>query len=717
MRLEIEQSIESTTTNYYRQPVEETSSNGVDVSRLLKQGVSAAQSGERALARTLLLRVTEADPQNTDAWLWLASISEYPEELLGFLDNVLSVDPDNSRARQWKAATRSLLAKTFVQRGISANEDGQTQFAIDCFDKALEHDEQCEAALVWKASLMESENERESLLVRALEINPDNEDAKAALSAITGRREQLQLNAARTAAVNGDLSGAELILHQILANDADSIDAWLLMSQVAAPFSEKMLAYRRILELDPSNALANAGHDFISDMRDAVQAEDSDTEAAETVEGAEQFAAEPSTEGDQQMSADVEQFEETGYYENSIEPVIPEMNEPAESYDFLNDTEPDSVENETSQVDEMPEVDFQAAEETDHNGSYYHEEELAPANTEATMETDAFDSEQSDDEPSVAAGSMADDANAYDLGQRREFLSHASETPVVEEPAAEPEWPAEQPSDEVGQHFFAENDQIVEDVVPQDHCPYCHAANEPHAFECSSCMAILTLSDLERLLANSNPNVEAVQEAVTRMESEWNLREFTEQELTVLGIGKLNLNDPDAGFAYLQEASRLNPNNVILASQVNALAIRLDEIRRQNEVHGAMPKGKTILVVDDSATVRKLISSKLEKSGHNVVCAEDGVDAMSVLESTVPDLVLLDIAMPRMDGYSVCKLIRSNEATKEVPVVMISGKDGFFDKVRGRMAGTTGYITKPFGPETLMRALETYLLPEMAEND
>jgi len=229
-------------------------------------------------------------------------------------------------------------------------------------------------------------------------------------------------------------------------------------------------------------------------------------------------------------------------------------------------------------------------------------------------------------------------------------------------------------------------------------------------------MAVLSLSDLERLLANSNSDVEAIQEAVTRMESEWNMREFSEQELTVLGIGQLNLNNPEAGFAYLQEASRLNPNNVILASQVNALAIRLDEIRRQNEVHDAMPKGKTILVVDDSATVRKLISSKLEKSGHNVVCAEDGVDAMSVLESTVPDLVLLDIAMPRMDGYSVCKLIRANEATKDVPVVMISGKDGFFDKVRGRMAGTTGYITKPFGPETLMRALETYLLPEMAEN-
>ena len=123
-----------------------------------------------------------------------------------------------------------------------------------------------------------------------------------------------------------------------------------------------------------------------------------------------------------------------------------------------------------------------------------------------------------------------------------------------------------------------------------------------------------------------------------------------------------------------------------------------------------MPKDKTIMVVDDSATVRKLISGKLEKCGHIVITAVDGKDAMEKLGDVVPDLILLDIAMPRMDGYQVCKLIRNNDTTKEVPIVMISGKDGFFDKVRGRMVGTTSYITKPFGPETLMKMLETYLV-------
>jgi len=222
-------------------------------------------------------------------------------------------------------------------------------------------------------------------------------------------------------------------------------------------------------------------------------------------------------------------------------------------------------------------------------------------------------------------------------------------------------------------------------------------------------MAILTLSDLEMLLANQHADKFILRDAVEKMERENSAREFTESELTMLGIGHLNLRNLQSGYLYLNEASKLNPNNIVLSSHVNVLLMRLGEIEKQDEGQDAMPKGKKILVVDDSPTVRKLIAGKLEKSGHDVYCSNDGVEAMERLQNLVPDLILLDITMPRMDGYQVCKLIRTNEATKNVPVVMISGKDGFFDKVRGRMAGTSGYITKPFGPETLMKAVETYL--------
>ncbi|MCU0238530.1 MAG: response regulator [Pyrinomonadaceae bacterium] len=117
------------------------------------------------------------------------------------------------------------------------------------------------------------------------------------------------------------------------------------------------------------------------------------------------------------------------------------------------------------------------------------------------------------------------------------------------------------------------------------------------------------------------------------------------------------------------------------------------------------------MIVDDSPTVRKLVSTKLEKCGHTVVSAIDGMDALAKINETIPDLILLDITMPRLDGYQVCKLIRGNELTKDIPIIMISGKDGFFDKVRGRMAGSSGYITKPFGPDTLMKTLESHFSP------
>jgi twitching motility two-component system response regulator PilG len=209
------------------------------------------------------------------------------------------------------------------------------------------------------------------------------------------------------------------------------------------------------------------------------------------------------------------------------------------------------------------------------------------------------------------------------------------------------------------------------------------------------------------LLSNREVRSDLIGQVVERMETERLSRGLHEDELITLGLGHLNLKNLDAGFSTLRDAAQANPNNVILASQVNALAIRLEETKDQT--NGVALLAKAILVVDDSVTVRKLISGKLEKNGHKVVCAEDGADAIAVLENFKPDLVLLDIDMPKMDGYQVCKLIRGRAATKDVPVIMISGKDGFFDKVRGKMAGATDHISKPFGPETLMKALENYL--------
>ena len=111
-------------------------------------------------------------------------------------------------------------------------------------------------------------------------------------------------------------------------------------------------------------------------------------------------------------------------------------------------------------------------------------------------------------------------------------------------------------------------------------------------------------------------------------------------------------------------------------------------------------------MVDDSPTIQKVVSVTLEAHGHEVVTASDGMEALAKLRTLRPDLVLLDITMPHMDGYQLCRILRSNELTKQVPIVMLSGKDGLFDKMRGRMAGAATYITKPFAPSALPPLVE-----------
>ncbi len=113
-------------------------------------------------------------------------------------------------------------------------------------------------------------------------------------------------------------------------------------------------------------------------------------------------------------------------------------------------------------------------------------------------------------------------------------------------------------------------------------------------------------------------------------------------------------------------------------------------------------------MVDDSPTIQKVVSVTLEAHGHEVVTASDGMEALAKLRTLRPDLVLLDITMPHMDGYQLCRILRSNELTKSVPIVMLSGKDGLFDKMRGRMAGAATYITKPFAPSALPPLVDKY---------
>lgn len=590
-----------------------------DLDILLRDGIAAAQSGERELARQLLSEAADVDPQSEDAWMWLASISDYPEELLAFLNRVLAINPENERAAQWRSATRSLMAKTFVQRAVAARDEGSMKRAKQCLEQAITYDYNCEMAWSWRASFAETEEEKLECLRNVLEINPGNDAARKALDALTSPPLPADFDEARAAAATGKRKKAFELVEEFLRKVPDNAEAWVLRSHLALVIDDKIDSLEKALAIDPEHAAAKSNHAFLlktigrTSDRSAAQSQVNVVEPAVPIAGVIQVPASG-------ISTEIlpEAVDHVGIHDAALDPL------PASAIKI---------------VDEL----------------------LADSGV-GIASPDLYRV----DEPYAHA---AEEYDLLDLGA----------------PVSEPVRSA---------------------------CSYCAVANEVQAFECVCCRATLTLSDIESLLANSRADRERVQQAVTQMEAEWNLRDFGVGELVALGIGHFNLNNFGPGLRYLQEASRVDPNNVILAGQVNALAIRLAEMRRQVENNEARPFGKTILVVDDSPTVRKLIAGKLEKSGHTVQCAVDGVEAIEMLRTSLPDLVLLDITMPRMDGYDVCKEIRQNPATAGLPVVMISGKDGFFDKVRGRMAGATGYVTKPFGPETLMKALETYLVPD-----
>lgn len=910
MRLEFEP---NTTTLPFVENDAVSESATSETEKMLREGVKAAQEGKRAEARNLLLRVTEMDAGNETAWLWLASISEYPEELLVFLSNVLKVNPENERALEWQKGTRSLLAKTLVQRGIDATKDDRNDFARQCFEQALGHEENNEMAWLWLASVAESEEEKTACFEKVLSFNPENETAQSSLKSIHSQKMQKLLQEAITEAVTGSQETASGLLETVLEQDGALEEAWVLKSHLAASFDERAECFVQILALNPDHEMAKASvaswrmlaekaasQPKPEELSTATQVYDDEEFSAPGESSEEDFAPRfsneteqfPETEATDDFSAPGEtepegaefyeqhtvQFSLTETFAEEFSPAQEEFtsadsptqeltetpafqaeeatalmteetasaapqaeapSEPAEelptfsSYQefqaaevqFEADEMPETVEEDPAQQPDLaaelqaeeaemnwafsdrkenfetenfePETspaDFpEAIDETEDysqafsgnpyshvfstepesNGHHHFEEEnFAEINHAEPAEEMNFETESSateeaapdpmteysyqvfENSPEPEAKSFAETDSQAEFGEvemaeENSFEMTEDNTPEVLEMETEAAFAPEKLAENNYLHQFAEmpeesfaNDNFLEvEEAPAEApvsmaepqfsapteekprleenshpsrqemllCPFCNTENEKQAFACAKCQTILTLSDLEMLLNQQDANREMLEQSVESLEREHHAYGLNAEQLAFLGIGHVNLKNYRQGFAYLQEAVRMNPSNVLLDAQVNSLAIRLSEIEEQQSVHDLMPKNRKILVVDDSPTVRKLISGKLEKCGHEVVCAVDGLDALEKINELMPDLILLDITMPRMDGYQVCKMIRNNDVTKDVPVVMISGKDGFFDKVRGRMAGTTGYITKPFGPETLMKTVETYL--------
>lgn len=127
--------------------------------------------------------------------------------------------------------------------------------------------------------------------------------------------------------------------------------------------------------------------------------------------------------------------------------------------------------------------------------------------------------------------------------------------------------------------------------------------------------------------------------------------------------------------------------------------------------------GTRVMVIDDSNTIRRSAEIFLMQAGCQVILAENGFDALSKIADHRPDVIFVDIMMPRLDGYQTCALIKKNSKHRATPVIMLSSKDSLFDRARGRMVGSDEYLTKPFSKDSLLKAVETHLAVANAAQD
>ncbi|WP_407647976.1 twitching motility response regulator PilG [Acinetobacter pollinis] len=116
-----------------------------------------------------------------------------------------------------------------------------------------------------------------------------------------------------------------------------------------------------------------------------------------------------------------------------------------------------------------------------------------------------------------------------------------------------------------------------------------------------------------------------------------------------------------------------------------------------------------VMVIDDSKTIRRTAETLLQREGFEVITAVDGFEALSKITETSPDIIFIDIMMPRLDGYQTCALIKNSQQYKDTPIIMLSSKDGLFDRAKGQIVGSDEYLTKPFSKDELVNAIRTYV--------
>ena len=429
-------------------------------------------------------------------------------------------------------------------------------------------------------------------------------------------------------------------------SDATDIDVLLTYALTARSLDEASAAVERVLELDPENEVANAGFTWFLGVRDS----------AERLDESNEDESENKSEEDAPTAKAVEAIEDSSEEDSSAE-------EESFSCEFFG-----------KGLSEKATDDAVSEDDTSGNNSGFSAFQQAVASITSNEQDDDVSAEAAEQEEKERAEAEAA-AEAEQEEKERAEAEAAAEAEREEKERAEAEAAAETEREEKER---AEAEAAAE--------------AEQEERERAEAEAAAEAEQEERERAEAEAAAEAEQEE----------RERAEAEAAAKAVQKER---------ERAEAAKAEQEEEAVVAEAEELADEVHEAATASLViEPAKPGEKlTILTVDDSPTIRKLLMMTLEREGFNVVQAQDGVEALVKMSECNPVMILSDINMPRLDGYKLCKFVKKHAKTKHIPVIMLSGKDGVFDKLRGRMSGCDGYLTKPFESKDLLEKIRSFI--------
>jgi twitching motility two-component system response regulator PilG len=634
------------------------------VSQSLREGIAAAQARQFERARPLLEQATAEAPSDPIGWFWLAIAAPSAADAVRCLRRVLELDVTHEQARNGLVTLLQTEAQRLAASGARAEA---RELAVEATRLAPS------AQSVWLsfAAITDDQKERLEALRKAVAITPDDAQLKMRLrQALLARgvlpstdRAEARACFKEAAAINPNDPRVWQALAKLADTTAEAVDAFRELVRVAPDQAHGQFALRNALAAD-ARALAEAGRaeDARGRWQEIVSTSSSDVEA---------WLGIAATTSDE---AEAVQAIETSYRLNPTHEQVIEAKARLERSKI----DPATVEapvdafarfDAPAELPPPPDDPFAQLDSTLDAFSTLPEPAEAPAPTPAV-----------EAEPAAAVASSPDPLT--DLAAALEGAATAHQTEAA-----------------VSLDF----DTAVESLEPP--------ASDTNAVAPAAAESLAADDPFFTPAPNLGDQLIAAQEAASSHQSSLDSPQSADtpqsadsQQSTIIGLESI-VPSSEAPAPSSEPHVVAQESPVVQPAEAAAAPPVATETAKPSSYGSSR---KTVMIVDDSPTIRKILGLTLERAGYKVVAEPDGESAIERLVHVVPDVILLDIAMPKIDGYEVCKRIKQDPRTKAVPVVMLSGKGALFDKVKGHMAGATEYLTKPFETPAVLAVVANY---------